>query len=45
MLHFFTRNWKKNNKKYFRSVEIGNDILIYVNIKRVFQVDIDYTRC
>ena len=45
MLHFFTRNWKKNNKKHFRSVEIGNDILIYVNIKRVFQVDIDYTRC
>ena len=32
----FTRNWKKNNKKYFQSVEIGNDMLIYINIKRVF---------
>ena len=35
MLHFFTRDWKKNNKKQFPSVEIGNDILIYINIKRV----------
>ena len=41
----FTRDWKKNNKKQFPSVEIGNDILIYINIKRVFQIDIDYTRC
>ena len=29
MLHFFTRDWKKNNKEQFPSVEIGNDILIY----------------
>ena len=39
---FFTRDWKKKNKKQFPSVEIGNDILIYINIKRVFQIDIDY---
>ena len=38
---FFTRDWEKNNKKYFQSVEIGNDILIYINLKRVFQVEID----
>ena len=36
MLHFFTKAWKKNNKKQFPSVETGNDILIYINIKRVF---------
>ena len=42
MLHFFTRDWK-NNKKQFPSVQTGNDILIYTNIKRVFRVDIDYT--
>ena len=42
---FFTRDWEKNNKKHFQSVEIGNDILIYINIKRVFQMEIDYTRC
>ena len=30
---FFTRDWTKNNKKQFPSVEIGNDILIYINIK------------
>ena len=29
---FFTRDWKKNNKKQFPSVEIGNDF-IYINIK------------
>ena len=40
-----TRDWKKNNKKQFPSVEIRNDILVYINIKRVFQIDIDYTRC
>ena len=28
---FFTREWEKNNKKHFRSVEIGNSILIYNN--------------
>ena len=37
---FLTRDWEKNNEK-----EIGNDINIYINIKRVFQVEIDYTRC
>ena len=42
---FLKRDWKKSNKKQFPSVEIGNDILIYINIKRVFQIDIDYTRC
>ena len=41
MLHFLTRDCKKNNKKQFPSVEIGNDILIYTNIKRVFQIDIE----
>ena len=45
MFHFFTRGWEKNNKKHFHIVEIGNDILIYTNIKRVFQMGIDYTRC
>ena len=40
---FFTREWEKNNKKYFQSVEIKNDILIYINIKSVFQMEIDYT--
>ena len=42
---FFTRDCERNNKKHFQSVEIGNDILIYINIKRVFQMEIDYTRC
>ena len=42
---FFTRDWEKNNKKHFHSVEIGNDILIFINIKRVFQIEIDYTGC
>ena len=40
---FFTRDWEKNNKKHFYSVEVGNDILIYINIKRVFQMEINYT--
>ena len=35
MFRFF-RDWEKNNKKIFHSVEIGNDIHIYINIKRVF---------
>ena len=30
---FCTRDWEKNNKKHFHNVEIGNDILIYINIK------------
>ena len=34
--NFFTRDWENNNQKHFHSVEIGNDILIYINIKRVF---------
>ena len=34
-------NWKRNNKKQFPSVEIGNDILVYINIKHDFQIDID----
>ena len=38
---FFTWDWKKNNRKHFLSVEIGSDILIYVNTKQVFQIDID----
>ena len=42
---FFTRDWEKSNKKCVHSVEIGNDILIYINIKRVFQMKIDYARC
>ena len=32
MLHFFTRDWNKNNKKQFLCVEIGNDILILYEI-------------
>ena len=35
IFHFFTRDWEKNNKKHFHSVEIGNNILIYVKIKQV----------
>ena len=42
---FFTRNWEKNNKMHFQNVEIGNDILIYINIKRVFQMELDYILC
>ena len=33
---FFTRDWEKNNKNHFHSVEIGNDVVIYINIKQVF---------
>ena len=36
VLFFLIREWEKNNEKHFHSVEIGNDILIYINIKRVF---------
>ena len=36
MFYFFTRGCEKNNKKHFYSVEIGNDIHIYINIKGVF---------
>ena len=42
---FFTRPWLKNNKMHFQSVEIVNDIFIYINEKRVFQMEIDYARC
>ena len=35
-IFFFIRDWGKNNKKHFHSVEIGNDILIYIKIKQVF---------
>ena len=31
----FTIDWKKNNKKQSPSDEIGKDVLIYSNIKRV----------
>ena len=37
MFHFFTRDWKKNNRKQFPSVKVGNDVLIYINIKRVLR--------
>ena len=43
MPHLFTRDWKNNNKKQFQNVEIGNDILIYISIKRIFQIEIDFT--
>ena len=33
---FFTRDWEKKNKKHFQSVAIENDILVFINIKRVF---------
>ena len=33
---YFTRDWGKNNKEHFHSVEIGNDIFIYINVKQVF---------
>ena len=36
MYIYFTKYWEKNNKKHFHSVEIGNDILIYINKKQVF---------
>ena len=35
-IDFFTKYWEKNNKKHFYSVEIGNDILIYISKKHVF---------
>ena len=36
MFRFFKKDWEKNNKKYFHSAEIGNYILLYIKIKRVF---------
>ena len=39
------QDWEKKNKKHFHSVKIGNDILIYINIILVFQINIDYARC
>ena len=33
-LTFFTRDLENNNKKHFHSIEIGNDILIYININK-----------
>ena len=43
---FFLREIvRRITKKQFPSVEIGNDILVYTNIKRVFQIDLDYTHC
>ena len=33
---YFTGDWGKNNKENFHSVEIGNDIFIYINVKQVF---------
>ena len=44
MFQFFTRDWEKNNKKHFQSVEIGNDNLIYINIKGVLQMETEYIR-
>ena len=41
----FTRDWEKNNQKHFHIVEIRNVILIYINIKRVFQMKFDESRC
>ena len=41
----FTRDWEKNNKQHFYSVEIGNGILTYTNTNSVFQMEIDYTSC
>ena len=42
---FVTRDWKKNNEKQFPSVEIVNNVLIYINIKRVFQIDTNFLHC
>ena len=39
----FTRYWERNNQNHFYSVEVGNDILKYINKKQVFQIEIDYT--
>ena len=41
---FFKQDWEKNNKKHFHVVEIGNYILIYINIKWVFQMGINSVR-
>ena len=37
--------YKANALTNWKSVEIGNDILIYINIKLVFHMGIEYTRC
>ena len=42
-LFFFTGYWERNNQNHFYSVEIGNDVLIYINKKQVFQIEIGYT--
>ena len=34
---FSTRDLEKNNKKHFHSIEIEHDILVYINVKRVFR--------
>ena len=34
---FSTRDLEKNNKKHFHSIEIENDILLYISIKQVFR--------
>ena len=36
MSHFFARDWEKYNKTYFHSIEIGNNILVFINIKQIF---------
>ena len=36
-------SWERNNQNHFHSVEIGSDVLIYINKKQVFQIEIDYT--
>ena len=40
---FFTRYWERNNQNHFHNVEIGNDVLIYINKKQMFRIEIDYT--
>ena len=32
-------------QKCFQSVELGNHILIYINMKRLLKMEINYTRC
>ena len=36
MSHFFVRDWEKYKKTYFHSIETGNNILVFINIKQVF---------
>ena len=42
---FFYKRLGEKQEKHFHSVEIGNDILIYINIKQVFQMKIDQASC